>query len=134
VLAIWKGDYNTVRPHSGLGNLAPSIYAGLSAPKMQRDGTLRYTEAPRPIPLHHRAIKAQINTGLYSSLDERRGSGQNRQSRWLNFYQYWLLIERFHVCSGPRIPLGRQFQTDFIASFAEYTREGAKGLLRLPNP
>src|SRR5213078_4803766 len=33
VLAIWKDDYNTVRPHSGVGNLAPSIYAGLSAPK-----------------------------------------------------------------------------------------------------
>jgi putative transposase len=51
VLAIWKGDYNTVRPHSGLGNLAPSIYAGLSAPKMQRDGTLRYAEgfAPHPV-------------------------------------------------------------------------------------
>jgi putative transposase len=51
VLAIWKDDYNTVRPHSGLGDLAPSIYAGLSAPKMQRDGTLRYTEgsAPRPV-------------------------------------------------------------------------------------
>ena len=25
VLAIWKDDYNTVRPHSGVGNLAPSI-------------------------------------------------------------------------------------------------------------
>jgi putative transposase len=51
VLAIWKDDYNTVRPHSGLGDLAPSIYAGLSVPKMQRDGTLRYTEgsAPRPV-------------------------------------------------------------------------------------
>jgi hypothetical protein len=32
--------------------------------------------APRPIPLHHRAIKAQINPGLYPSPDERRGSGQ----------------------------------------------------------
>jgi putative transposase len=50
VLAIWKGDYNTVRPHSGLGNLAPSIYAGLSAPKMQRDGTLRYAEGSAPHP------------------------------------------------------------------------------------
>ena len=51
VLAIWKDDYNTVRPHSGLGDLGPSIYGGLGAPKMQRDGTLRYTEgsAPRPI-------------------------------------------------------------------------------------
>ena len=51
VLAIWKDDYNTVRPHSGLGNLAPSIYAGLSAPKMQRDGTLRYTEGSAPHPV-----------------------------------------------------------------------------------
>jgi hypothetical protein len=86
VLAIF---YNTVRPHSGLSNLAPSIYGGLSAPKMQRDGTLRYTEgskAPRPIPLQHRAIKAQINPELYPSLDERRGSGQSdrksRLQRW----------------------------------------------------
>jgi len=38
VLAIW----NTMRPHSSVGNLAPSIYAALSAPRMQRDGTLRY--------------------------------------------------------------------------------------------
>ena len=64
VLAIWKGDYNTVRPHSSVGNLAPSIYAALSAPKMQRDGTLRYAEGSAPIPLHHRAIKAQIKRDL----------------------------------------------------------------------
>lgn len=51
VLLAWKDDYNTVRPHSGLGNLAPSIYAKLSAPKMQRDGTLRYVAgfAPHPV-------------------------------------------------------------------------------------
>ena len=46
-----KDDYNTVRPHSGLGNLAPSIYAGLSAPEVQRDGTLRYTEGSAPHPV-----------------------------------------------------------------------------------
>ena len=46
-----EDDYNTVRPHSGVGNLAPSIYAGLSAPKMQRDGTLRYTEGSAPHPV-----------------------------------------------------------------------------------
>jgi putative transposase len=50
-LAIWKDDYNTVRPHSGLGNLAPSIYAEISAPKMQRDGTLRYAEGSAPHPV-----------------------------------------------------------------------------------
>jgi putative transposase len=32
---IWKDDYNLVRPHSAIGNLAPSIYAELNAPGMQ---------------------------------------------------------------------------------------------------
>jgi transposase InsO family protein len=31
-LAIWREDYNTVRPHSALGNLPPDTYAKLSAP------------------------------------------------------------------------------------------------------
>jgi len=50
-LAIWKDDYNTVRPHSGLGNLTPAAYADGSAPATQRDGSLRYVEgsAPRPV-------------------------------------------------------------------------------------
>jgi putative transposase len=49
-LAIWKDDYNAIRPHSALGNLPPSVFAKLSAPAMQRDGTLRYMEgAPRPV-------------------------------------------------------------------------------------
>jgi putative transposase len=26
-LTAWKDDYNMVRPHSGLGNLAPSMFA-----------------------------------------------------------------------------------------------------------
>jgi putative transposase len=51
VLATWKDDYNTVRPHSGLGNLAPSIYAGLSAPKLQGVGALRFTEGSAPHPV-----------------------------------------------------------------------------------
>jgi len=51
VLSLWKNDYNTVRPHSGLGNLTPAAYADRSAPDTQRDGTLRYVEgsAPRPV-------------------------------------------------------------------------------------
>jgi hypothetical protein len=40
-LDVWKDDYNTVRPHSSLGNLPPAAYAKLSASAMQRDGTLR---------------------------------------------------------------------------------------------
>jgi putative transposase len=50
-LSLWKDDFNTVRPHSGLGNLSPAAYAKASAPGTQRDGALRYTEgsAPRPV-------------------------------------------------------------------------------------
>jgi len=50
-LATWIEDYNTVRPHSSLGNLPPAAYAKLSASEMQRDGALRYIEgfAPRPV-------------------------------------------------------------------------------------
>ena len=51
VLADWKDDYNTIRPHSGLGNLPPAVYAKRSAPVMQRDGTLCYSggSAPHPV-------------------------------------------------------------------------------------
>jgi len=51
VLSLWQDDYNTVRPHSGLGNLTPAAYAETCAPATQRDGALRYTEgsAPRPV-------------------------------------------------------------------------------------
>jgi len=50
-LAAWRLDYNTIRPHSGLGNLPPAVYAKLSDPAMQRDGTLRSLTgfAPHPV-------------------------------------------------------------------------------------
>ena len=50
-LATWMDDYNTVRPHSGLGNLPPATYAQLSAPGMQRAGALELPmgSAPRPV-------------------------------------------------------------------------------------
>jgi putative transposase len=40
-LAVWRFDYNTVRPHSSLGNLPPAAYAMLSSPASRRDGSLR---------------------------------------------------------------------------------------------
>jgi hypothetical protein len=49
-LAIWKDDYNTVRPHSALSNLPPAVFAKLSVPGMQRDGALRYVEGFAPPP------------------------------------------------------------------------------------
>jgi len=50
-LAEWWLDYNTIRPHSSLGNLPPADYAELSAPASQLDGMLRAIEgyAPRPV-------------------------------------------------------------------------------------
>ena len=50
-LAEWKSDYNTLRPHSRLGNLAPAIYAKLSVPVMQREGTLRSLGDFAPLPV-----------------------------------------------------------------------------------
>ncbi len=51
MLAIWKDDYNTVRPHSSIGNLPPASYAKLNDPAKQRDGSLQlpWGFAPRPV-------------------------------------------------------------------------------------
>jgi len=50
-LRAWVEDYNTVRPHSAIGNLPPTIYAKLSDPAKQRDGSLElpWGSAPRPV-------------------------------------------------------------------------------------
>ena len=47
------------------------------SPLLECNGTgrFRYVGAPRPVPLHHRAIRAQMKPGLYSSADEAWGSG-----------------------------------------------------------
>jgi putative transposase len=49
-LAEWMTDYNTVRPHSAIGNVPPTVYAKLSDPAMQRDGSLRVRgSTPHPV-------------------------------------------------------------------------------------
>ena len=50
-LADWKDDYNQIRPHSAIGNLAPAVYARISDPATQRGGSLRSLggSAPRPV-------------------------------------------------------------------------------------
>jgi putative transposase len=68
-LAIWKDDNNTVRPHSAIGNVPPAVYAKLSDPAMQRDGSLdlSWGSAPRPIASPSRPgsndVRALLPTG-----------------------------------------------------------------------
>jgi putative transposase len=62
-LAIRKDDYNTVRPHSALGNLPPAAYAEITDPGMKRDGALPLcgSSAPRPVasPSHQGSNEAR---------------------------------------------------------------------------
>lgn len=50
-LIEWRQDYNTVRPHSALGNLPPLTYAKLRASGMQRGEALEQLmgSAPHPV-------------------------------------------------------------------------------------
>jgi putative transposase len=50
-LAAWKHDYNTIRPHSALGNVPPAVYAKTSVPGMQRDGALDPLRGRAPHPV-----------------------------------------------------------------------------------
>lgn len=67
-LANWKDDYNHVRPHSAIGNIAPYEFANLKRPEKQRVGSLELWGAPLPAPLHNRAGTAQIDVGLNSRI------------------------------------------------------------------
>jgi putative transposase len=52
VLKAWRNDYNSVRPHSGLRNLAPALYAKLHGFEAKRGGTLELSGGSAPAPLH----------------------------------------------------------------------------------
>ena len=69
MLAIWKDDYNTVRPHSAIGNVPPAVYATFSEPGKQRDGSLElpWGSAPRPVaspsPQGSNDVRALLSAG-----------------------------------------------------------------------
>jgi putative transposase len=79
-LAAWQLDYNTVRPHSSLGNLPPAHYAMLSSPVPQRDGSLRYRGyTPRPVSTEPNRLKWATDSTHPRMRD--RGSGHFLRSR-----------------------------------------------------
>src|SRR5579875_2835070 len=76
----WRSGWRITTPsarvvHSAICRRSPTPTAVL--PKCNGTGRCAMLRASRPVPLHHRANKAQINLGLRPSLDERRGSGQH---------------------------------------------------------
>ncbi len=79
LLAAWMLAYNTVRPHSSIGNVPPADFAMLGAPAINAAGRCAHLRASRPAPLLHRACKAQMRNGCYSGLDETRGSRHRSQ-------------------------------------------------------
>ncbi len=48
LLALWLDDYNTIRPHSAIGNIPPTVFAKLNAHDMQRHGALELDGAFAP--------------------------------------------------------------------------------------
>jgi hypothetical protein len=100
-MSLWREDYNTVRPHSRLGNLPPAVFAQFSAPGMQR------------------AIRAQINPGLYPSLDERRGSRHlERHTRAGGEKYYWFEhAERNAIFNAARSGVSTNGCADLLKPF-----------------
>src|SRR5262249_38050703 len=75
----WPRGRTTTTPSDHTAGSAisrPSPTPTSVLPKRNGTGLCAIWRAPRPIPLLRRARQAQINLGLCSSVDERRGSGQ----------------------------------------------------------
>jgi putative transposase len=62
VLEAWRRDYNEARPHSSLGWMTPSDYAGLLCGNAGRGAALRQGSAPRPLATHHNQRSDQART------------------------------------------------------------------------
>ena len=75
-LADWRHEYNTIRPHSGIGNVPPAAYTNAGVHAMQRDGTLRSLAGGAPRPLAPPGLVGSDSNELYSFLDESWGSGR----------------------------------------------------------
>src|ERR1700693_4531376 len=80
-----------------------------ATPRSNGTGRCAHSGASRPVPLHHRARQAQMMNGLYSSLDERWGSGHLRS-----------LIDRVVLTPAAEAPDGieAQLHGDLLAILA----------------
>jgi transposase InsO family protein len=75
-LTEWQLDCNTVSPPGSLGNLPPGRLRQAQRPASQRDRDAARDRGLCPIPLQHRANQGQMANRLYSSVDEKPGSGR----------------------------------------------------------
>jgi putative transposase len=63
-LAEWRHDFNTVRPHSRIGWLAPAVYAAQFGPQWAKAPRLVEGHAPRPIATPDQMEKITAQTQL----------------------------------------------------------------------
>jgi len=82
VLADWNHDYNTVRPHSALGNLPPAEYADRSAPEKQRHGALRYVEGSAPHPFASPSLSGSNEVRILTHRWMNRGAQLKPDETW----------------------------------------------------
>ena len=64
-LEEWRRDYNTVRPHSRIGWLAPAVYAAKFLPQQVQGAALRNGSAPWPVAptVHDNNRQTLVTTG-----------------------------------------------------------------------
>jgi hypothetical protein len=103
-LAIRKDDYNTVRPHSALGNLPPAAYAEITDPGMKRDGALPLCGSSAPRPIASPSHQGSNEPGLCSLADKTWGSGHmlslhGATPKWIKVPERRLSMVTFTIVS-----------------------------------